>query len=108
PATSALASPPALSPPAPTTRRSSDLPGGTGAAKCGGNYAAGLVAQQEAIANDCDQVAFLDGIEHSAVEELGGMNLFFVYADGTIDRRSTRLDCRYVSMSYVVFCVEYR
>ncbi len=59
-------------------------PGGTGAAKCGGNYAAGLVAQQEAIANGCDQVAFLDGIEHSAVEELGGMNLFFVYADGTI------------------------
>jgi branched-chain amino acid aminotransferase len=59
-------------------------PGGTGAAKCGGNYAASLLAQQEAIENDCDQVAFLDAVEHSAVEELGGMNLFFVYDDGTI------------------------
>lgn len=59
-------------------------PGGTGAAKCGGNYAAGLLAQQEAIAAGCDQVAFLDAVERNAVEELGGMNLFFVYADGTI------------------------
>ncbi len=59
-------------------------PGGTGAAKCGGNYAASLVAQQEAIANECDQVAFLDAVDHSAVEELGGMNLFFVYTDGAI------------------------
>ncbi|MGI8577196.1 MAG: branched-chain amino acid aminotransferase [Nocardioidaceae bacterium] len=59
-------------------------PGGTGAAKCGGNYAASLLAQQEATAQGCDQVAFLDAAERSAVEELGGMNLFFVYADGTI------------------------
>ena len=59
-------------------------PGGTGAAKCGGNYAASLIAQQEAIDNGCDQVAFLDAVEHKYVEELGGMNLFFVYADGTI------------------------
>lgn len=59
-------------------------PGGTGAAKCGGNYAAGLVAQQEAIAHDCDQVVYLDAIEHRWVEELGGMNLFFVLDDGTL------------------------
>ena len=59
-------------------------PGGTGAAKCGGNYAASLLAQQEAIDNGCDQVAFLDAVEHKTVEELGGMNLFFVYDDGTI------------------------
>ena len=59
-------------------------PGGTGAAKCGGNYAASLIAQQEAIDNGCDQVAFLDAVEHKTVEELGGMNLFFVYDDGTI------------------------
>jgi branched-chain amino acid aminotransferase len=59
-------------------------PGGTGAAKCGGNYAASLIAQQEAIDNGCDQVAFLDAVEHQTVEELGGMNLFFVYDDGTI------------------------
>ena len=59
-------------------------PGGTGAAKCGGNYAASLLAQQEAIANGCDQVAFLDAVEHRYVEELGGMNIFFVRDDGTI------------------------
>ncbi len=59
-------------------------PGGTGAAKCGGNYAASLVAQAEAIENDCDQVVFLDAIEHRWIEELGGMNLFFVMQDQTL------------------------
>ncbi|MBA3741753.1 branched-chain amino acid aminotransferase [Sporichthya sp.] len=59
--------------------------GGTGAAKCAGNYAAGLVAQQEAIANGCDQVVFLDAVERKWVEELGGMNLYFVHADGHIE-----------------------
>jgi branched-chain amino acid aminotransferase len=59
-------------------------PGGTGSAKCGGNYAASLQAQQEALAQDCDQVVFLDAVDRRWVEELGGMNLFFVYADGQI------------------------
>ncbi|MGH3355189.1 MAG: aminotransferase class IV, partial [Nocardioidaceae bacterium] len=59
-------------------------PGGTGLAKCGGNYAASLQAQQEALANGCDQVAFLDAVERRWVEELGGMNLYFVYDDGRI------------------------
>jgi branched-chain amino acid aminotransferase len=59
-------------------------PGGTGAAKCGGNYAASLLAQQEATAHGCDQVCFLDAVEHRWVEELGGMNLYFVQDDGTI------------------------
>ncbi len=59
-------------------------PGGTGAAKCGGNYAASLLPQQEAIANGCDQVVFLDAVERRWVEELGGMNLYFVYDDGLI------------------------
>jgi branched-chain amino acid aminotransferase len=59
-------------------------PGGTGAAKAGGNYAASLAAQVEATANGCDQVAFLDAVDRRWVEELGGMNLFFVYRDGTI------------------------
>ncbi len=59
-------------------------PGGTGAAKCGGNYAASLLPQQEAIDAGCDQVVFLDAVERSAIEELGGMNLFLVYADGTL------------------------
>lgn len=59
-------------------------PGGTGAAKCGGNYASSLVAQAEAIEHGCDQVVFLDAVERRFVEELGGMNLFFVYDDGTL------------------------
>ena len=59
-------------------------PGGTGAAKCGGNYAASLVAQAEATAQGCDQVVFLDAATHKWVEELGGMNLFFVFDDGSI------------------------
>jgi branched-chain amino acid aminotransferase len=59
-------------------------PGGTGAAKTGGNYAASLVPQAEAIRHGCDQVVFLDALEHKWVEELGGMNLFFVRADGSV------------------------
>ena len=58
--------------------------GGTGAAKCGGNYAASLLPQQEATAHGCQQVAFLDSVEHRWVEELGGMNLYFVQSDGSI------------------------
>ncbi len=58
--------------------------GGMGAAKTGGNYASSLVAQQEAIDQGCDQVVFLDAQELTYVEELGGMNMYFVYADGRI------------------------
>ena len=58
--------------------------GGMGAAKTGGNYASSLVAQQEAIDQGCDQVVFLDAAEGKYVEELGGMNLFFVHNDGSI------------------------
>ena len=59
-------------------------PGGTGFAKCGGNYAASMVAHQEAEAAGCSQVAFLDAVEHRYIEELGGMNLFAVTADGHV------------------------
>ncbi|WP_068073734.1 branched-chain amino acid aminotransferase [Novosphingobium lentum] len=59
-------------------------PGGTGAAKCGGNYAASLVPQAEAIARGHDQVVFLDAAERKWIEELGGMNLFFVFDDGSL------------------------
>ena len=55
-----------------------------GAAKTGGNYASSLVAQQEATAHGCDQVVFLDAPEGKYVEELGGMNMYFVYDDGHI------------------------
>jgi len=59
-------------------------PGGTGAAKCGGNYAASLVPQAEAIERGHDQVVFLDAAEQKWIEELGGMNLYFVFDDGTL------------------------
>lgn len=58
--------------------------GGTGAAKCGGNYAASLLPQETAYANGCEQVLFLDSCEGKYIEELGGMNIVFAYRDGTI------------------------
>ncbi len=57
-------------------------PGGTGEAKCAGNYAASLVAQAQAAEEGCDQVVWLDAVEHQYVEEMGGMNLCFVYGSG--------------------------
>ena len=57
-------------------------PGGTGEAKCAGNYAASLVAQQMAIDAGCEQVVWLDATHKRFVEEMGGMNLFFVYREG--------------------------
>ena len=67
-----------------TDRYTRAAEGGTGAAKCGGNYAASLLAQAEAIENGCDQVVFLDAAQHKWVEELGGMNVFFVMDDGSL------------------------
>ncbi|MDJ0341647.1 branched-chain amino acid aminotransferase [Streptomyces sp. H10-C2] len=64
-------------------------PGGTGAAKAGGNYAASLVAQAQAIEHGCDQVVWLDAIERSWIEEMGGMNLYFVY--GAEEGRKPRI-----------------
>ncbi|MDK1359347.1 branched-chain amino acid aminotransferase [Arthrobacter sp. zg-Y1219] len=58
--------------------------GGTGEAKCGGNYAASLIAQMEGEAHGCKQVLFLDEFNDNAVEELGGMNVFFVFKDGSL------------------------
>ena len=59
-------------------------PGGTGAAKCGGNYAASLVAQVEAAEHGCEQVLFADGMEQKWVEELGGMNVYLVTDQGEL------------------------
>ena len=55
--------------------------GGTGAAKAGGNYASSLAGQLEGIENGCDQAVFLDSSTQTYIEELGGMNLFFVTRD---------------------------
>ena len=64
-------------------------PGGTGEAKCAGNYAAAFVAQAAATEQGCDQVVWLDAAEHRWVEEMGGMNLFFVYGTGADARLVT-------------------
>jgi branched-chain amino acid aminotransferase len=64
-------------------------PGGTGAVKCGGNYAAAFAAQQQAVDQGCDQVVWLDAAEHQWVEEMGGMNLYFVYGSGSQARIMT-------------------
>jgi branched-chain amino acid aminotransferase len=64
-------------------------PGGTGEAKCGGNYAAAFAGQLQATASGCDQVVWLDAVEHRWVEEMGGMNLFFVYGSGAQARIMT-------------------
>ena len=55
--------------------------GGMGSAKTGGNYAASLIAQQEAYEQGCAQVLFLDAQEGKYLEELGGMNVVLVTKD---------------------------
>lgn len=57
--------------------------GGLGEAKTGANYAASLLAAEEAKAKGFDQVLWLDAKEHEYVEEVGTMNIFFVI-DGTL------------------------
>jgi branched-chain amino acid aminotransferase len=63
--------------------------GGTGEAKCGGNYGASNRAGERAFANGYSQVLWLDGVEHKYVEEGGGMNIMFkidgkVYTAATV------------------------
>lgn len=58
--------------------------GGTGAAKCGGNYAASLLPTRVAQENGCAQVLFTDAATKDQIDELGGMNLFLVRADGNL------------------------
>jgi len=56
-------------------------PGGTGAAKTGGNYAGSLLAAKGAKGRGFDQVLWLDAIEHRYIEEAGAMNIFLVIDD---------------------------
>ena len=56
--------------------------GGTGTAKCGGNYAASLLPQAQGAAHGCAQVAYLDAEERTWVDEMGSNNLFFVHGSG--------------------------
>lgn len=57
--------------------------GGTGGAKCGGNYAGSLAAQAAAKEKGYDAVLWLDAAEHRYVEEIGAMNVGFV-VDGQL------------------------
>ncbi len=67
-----------------TDRYSRAGKGGTGAAKCGGNYASSLIAQYEGYEHGCSQVLFADAAQGKYVEELGGMNVFLITADGEL------------------------
>ncbi len=58
--------------------------GGTGSAKCGGNYAASLIAQYEGYEHGCSQVLFIEAAGKDRIEELGGMNVFLVTGDGRL------------------------
>src|SRR5690606_14892821 len=60
-------------------------PGGTGAAKCGGNYAASLMPQMAAYDRGYQQVLYLDAKTGTLLEELGGMNVFIVRCDGSVE-----------------------
>ena len=55
--------------------------GGTGYAKCGGNYGGALYPTELANAEGYDQVLWTDGLEHEYIEESGMMNVFFVIGD---------------------------
>lgn len=63
-------------------------PGGTGFAKCGGNYSASLVGEYRGIAQGCEQVCFVDAATKTYLEELGGMNMFAVHKDGHLETPS--------------------
>ena len=57
---------------------------GTGTAKCGGNYAASLLAGEVGYQNHCSQVLFTDAATHTVIEELGGMNFFMITASNEL------------------------
>ena len=66
------------------TKYTRTVRGGTGEAKTGGNYAASLIAQEEAHEQDYSQVLWLDGVEKKYIEEVGTMNVFFVLGDTVV------------------------
>jgi branched-chain amino acid aminotransferase len=65
------------------------VPGGTGDVKCAANYGPSLLAQRQARAAGCEQVVWLDAVKHHWIEEMGGMNLFFVAGDTVVTPRLT-------------------
>lgn len=67
-----------------STQRTRAARGGTGYAKCAGNYGGSLAPLNEARRNGCPQVLFLDSEHGEFLEELGGMNIFIVQKNGTL------------------------
>ena len=67
-----------------STKYSRAAAGGTGDAKCAGNYAASLLPMQQAVDHRCDQVVFADAAEHHWLEELGGMNIYLITTDNEL------------------------
>lgn len=88
--------------------------GGMGFAKTGGNYAASLRAQADA--TGFTQVLWLDGVERKYIEEVGAMNVFFVFDDevvtpalqGSILPGITRKSCIEILQSWGVNVSERR
>jgi branched-chain amino acid aminotransferase len=76
-------------------------PGGTGYIKCGGNYAASIIASEKGHKLGFSQVLWLDGVERKYVEEVGSMNIMFkvdgeIYTAptiGTVLPGITRMSC---------------
>lgn len=60
------------------------VPGGTGEAKTGGNYASSLKAALEAKKKGFDQVLWLDGVQRRYIEEVGAMNMLFAYGNKVV------------------------
>lgn len=67
-----------------TPNYSRSMAGGTGEAKCGGNYAAAMAAEAQAHEQGCQQVLWLDSATRSVVEEGGTMNFFVVTSGGEL------------------------
>lgn len=63
--------------------------GGTGEAKCGGNYAAATRAGDIAESKGYSQVLWLDGVERKYIEEVGAMNVMFKIAGEIVTPKLT-------------------
>ena len=59
-------------------------PGGVGFAKTGGNYASALLPIKRAQSEGFDQIIWLDAMTRATVEEMGAMNICFVYEDRVV------------------------
>lgn len=78
------------------------IPGGTGEAKCAGNYAASLLPTQRARENGYSEVLWLDAINHEYVDEIGAMNVFFRFGDKVVTPRLNGAILRGITRNSVI------